>query len=311
MAIERSAPGKVILSGEHSVVYGYPAIAVPVCDLRSTTHIVANKNVDSLHIIAPDINKRFILSQTYKDNPLAMAVYLVLEKGNFDLPLGVMTVTSQLPLAAGMGSGASVTVSIIRALSAFLGCEFTNETISQLTFQVEQIYHGSPSGIDNTVITWEKPIYFKKGTPPDFCSIGAPILLVIASSGIQASTREAVKYVQARRAMKPRYFERLFENIGSLTDEACIAIASGNLHVLGEKLTANHRFLKQMGVSHPKLDAMVDAALQAGAIGAKLTGSGQGGNIIALVDEEHCDPVRNSLYQMGSQKVWQTTVASS
>jgi mevalonate kinase len=308
MEIIRSAPGKVILCGEHSVVYGYPAIAVPVSGVRTKVHIISVKDQTGLRILAEDIGQQFYLSKVQPNNPLAMAAHLVLDTLKCPEPAALLTIKSKLPIAAGMGSGAAVTISIIRALSAFLGNELDNDIISYLTYQVEKIYHGTPSGIDNTVITWERPIYFTKGYPPDFCRIGVPIILLIASSGIAASTRDVIHAVRSRMSAKPSYYQDIFKRIGDLTDTARISIAEGDLHALGALLIENHQLLVDLGVSIPKLDSMVNAALAAGAFGAKLTGSGQGGNIIALVDEKNTEKVKNNLYHAGSAEVWQTII---
>lgn len=307
MEIERSAPGKVILCGEHSVVYGFPAIAIPVSGVRTWVHIASRNDSTGLQISAPDIGQTIALKDA-QEQPLALAARLVLETLVCSEPDAIMMINSQLPIAAGMGSGAAVTVGIIRAMSAFLGNELDNNTINRLTFEVEKIYHGSPSGIDNTVITWERPIYFIRGNPPNFCSIGAPVHVLIASSGIAASTRKAVNEVQARRSVNPHEYELIFNRIGDLANTAHKALAGGDLDTLGAVLNANHALLAEMGVSIPKLDTMVDTALQAGALGAKLTGSGQGGNMIALVDENHITPVKNALYKAGSAYVWQTLI---
>ncbi len=309
MEIERSAPGKVILCGEHSVVYGYPAIALPVSGVRARVNIVSQKENEGLHISAADIGQNIYLTDAQEKHPLALAARIVLDTLKCSEPDALLTIKSQLPIAAGMGSGAAVTVGIIRALSAFIGNELDNNTINRITFEVEKIYHGSPSGIDNTVITWERPIYFIKGNPPNFCTIGAPILLLIASSGISTSTRKVVNEVRSRWSVKPHYYEDIFNRISDLTNTAREAIAEGDLNTLGELLNANHALLIDLGVSIPKVDIMVTTALQAGALGAKLTGSGQGGNIIALVDAKHIDTVENALYDAGSTQVWQTRIA--
>ncbi len=310
MEIERSAPGKVILCGEHSVVYGYPAIAVPVIGVRTSVYIKPNPEKSGLQIVASDTGECIIFKDAQEQQSLAMAARLVLNHMERSEPDAEMTIKSQLPIAAGMGSGAAVTVGIIRALSAFLGKELDNYTINNMTFEIEKIYHGSPSGIDNTVITWERPVYFVKGYPPDFCEIGAPLHILIASSGIAASTRKAVNDIKDRWYANPHYYEVLFNRIGELTNTARQALKQGDLQALGVVITANHALLVELGVSIPKLDRMVDAALHAGALGAKLTGSGQGGNIIALVGEDNLKRVENALYTAGSTQVWQTRISA-
>jgi mevalonate kinase len=289
-------------------VYGYPALALPVTNIRTFVHIVSQKGNKGLTISAVDIEHEFMLADALDEHPLAAAVHMVLDSLQCPEPNARLTIKSQLPIAAGMGSGAAVTVSIIRALSAFLGDEFDNSTISRMTFEVEKIYHGSPSGIDNTVITWEHPIYYIKGRAPVFCSIGVPLTLLIASSGITASTRKSVAFVRTKMVENPDYVNKIFTRIGDLSVAARKALIEGNYVSLGALLKENHALLVDLGVSIPKLDMMVNAAHQAGAFGAKLTGSGQGGNVIALVDAEHIEPVKESLYAAGSVDIWKACI---
>ena len=243
MEVTRSAPGKVILCGEHSVVYGYPAIALPVTNIRTYVHIISQKGKEGLKISAVDVGEEFLLTDAQVQHPLAKAVYMVLDTLQCPEPNALLIIESQLPIAAGMGSGAAVTVSIIRALSAFLGNEFDNSTISQLTFEVEKIYHGSPSGIDNTVIAWEHPVFFIKGSVPIFCPIGAPIILLIASSGVIASTRKSVDHVRSRMSENPDYYKERFSRIGDLSIAARKALAEGDYVSLGTLLKLNHTLL--------------------------------------------------------------------
>jgi mevalonate kinase len=310
MRIIRSAPGKVILFGEHSVVYGYPAIAVPVSGLRTTVSITPEQGNQGLLIIASDIKQEFYLKDKQPTHPIALAVYLVLDEMHQQEPHVKMTIQSQIPIAAGLGSGAALTVSIIRALSAFIGEELDNHTTSKLTYEVEKIYHGSPSGIDNTVISFERPTFFVKGHPPDFCRIGRPFMLLIASSGIPSSTRSAIHIVRSHIDADPAFYEDIFQQIGNLTQTAKLILAEGDVVTLGKLLSENHHLLAKIGVSTPQLDSLVTSAMNAGALGAKLTGSGLGGNMIALVNKVSIDSVKKALISAGSPQVWQTMVSS-
>ncbi|MDF1512962.1 MAG: mevalonate kinase, partial [Anaerolineae bacterium] len=306
MPIEKSAPGKVILCGEHSVVYGYPAIATPVHDVRTIVQAVAQPKGTGLLIHAVDLGKTFSIKHPFRENPLVRTAQLVLDTVGCPEPDVQLTITSQIPIAAGMGSGAAVTVATIRTLSAYLGQNLENESVSDLTFEIEKIYHGAPSGIDNTVITWERPVYFRKGHPPVFCEIGTTFHLLIASCGIPASTRKAINFVREHLAAEAQHVKSIFNHIGTLTDKVSAALAHGQLTEMGKQLSLNHKLLVDLGVSTEKLDGMVSSALTAGALGAKLTGSGQGGNIIALVEENQIAPVRQALANAGSHHIWHT-----
>ncbi len=310
VAVERSAPGKIILCGEHSVVYGYPAIAVPVSDLRARARVEPAPPGSGLQIEAPDLHQSLHLRLAAEDNPLAHTARLVLAHLGHAEPDAVLTVESDLPIASGMGSGAAITAAAARALAAALGEELLTETVSQITYEVEKIHHGTPSGIDNTVIAWERPVYFAKGRCPETFRIAAPFDVLIAHSGITSSTRGAVDEVRHRWHATPAYYEMIFTCIGAIAHAARAAVEQGALQALGTLLNENHELLAKMGVSICKLDGLVYAARSRGALGAKLTGAGQGGNVIALVNEPALPAVRQALNEAGAIHVWHTRVGT-
>lgn len=306
--IERSAPGKVILCGEHSVVYNRPAIAVPITDMRAHASIVAAAGKEGLRIAAPNLGQDFLLHDAPENHPLAKTARLTLQHLQASAPDATLTVQSDIPIGAGMGSGAAITVAAARALGTYLGTELTPDEVSAITYEVEKIHHGTPSGIDNTVISWEKPVYFIKDTPPEVFEIARPFELLIANSGIASSTRAAVAAVRQRWVANSAYYDIVFNCTGAIAHAARAAIEQGALQALGTLLNENHELLIKMGVSLPQLDMLVRAARSAGALGAKLTGSGQGGNVIALVMPETVDPVTAALHAAGATKVWHTCV---
>jgi len=308
MVVKRSAPGKVILCGEHSVVYGRPAVAVPVSALRAYAEVKAGASNQGLIIHAVDLDQTVTLRESSKNHPLIKTAQAVLTHLNLSEPDATITLKSNLPIASGMGSGAAVTVAIARALSAYLGSELPEETISAMTYEIEKIHHGTPSGIDNTVITWEKPVYFIKEQPPEIFDIQQPFHLLIANSGIPSSTREAVNEVRRQWASAPEFYNLVFDCMGAIARAARVATEKGGDQVLGTLLNENHKLLTKIGVSLPELDQLIYAALEAGALGAKLTGSGQGGNIIALVEPETRTRVQHALLEAGAIKIWHTQV---
>jgi mevalonate kinase len=196
----------------------------------------------------------------------------------------------------------------VRALTAFLERDIRDDVVSDITYEVEKIHHGTPSGIDNTVVTWERPVYFIKGTAPEIFSIGTPFHLVIADSGIGGSTREAVSGVRRRRAEARETYDAHFDRMGAIAVAARDAIAHGDRIRLGALLDENQALLREIGVSIPALDRLVMAARTAGALGAKLTGAGLGGNVIALAPEGRVDAIRRALYRAGASHVWHTIV---
>jgi mevalonate kinase len=310
VAVERSAPGKIILCGEHSVVYGRPAIAVPVSDLRARARVEPAPRGSGLRIEAPNLHQSLHLRRAAKGNPLARTASLVLEHLGLPEPDALLVVESDLPIASGMGSGAAITAAAARALAAALGKELLTETVSEITYEVEKIHHGTPSGIDNTAVAWERPVYFTRGQPPETFPIAIAFDILIANTGIAGSTRGAVTEVRRRWEATPGYYETIFNCIGAIARAARAAVEQGALQALGTLLNENHELLAKMGVSLAQLDTLVDAARNAGALGAKLTGAGQGGNIIALVDEPALPEVRQALHMAGAIQIWHTHVGT-
>ena len=310
-AISCSAPGKVILCGEHAVVYQKPAIAVPVFEGSTKCSIVAKPNSphDETIIIAPNIALKCFLSCLVEKHPIRVAINLVLEKINLDhLPVCEIRINSSLPTAAGLGSSASTSVAIIRALSTFLGYSFSDDEVNQLAFEIEKIHHGTPSGIDNTVITYAKTLFFIKGQSSEFIVPGKPLTLVIADTGIKSSTSKAVAEVRQGYLADQSKYITLFNQIGDLVLSAKESFIKGDFQLLGKTLTENHLLLREIGVSCDKLDSLVDSALSHGALGAKLSGGGQGGNMIALVDSDHAESIASALISSGALKTLITRV---
>lgn len=306
-----SAPGKIILLGEHAVVYGQPAIAVPVHQVaaRAFARPLLRAPSGTIHIVAEDVGMDEDLANLDDTNPLAAAIRLTLLELGIERPIALqLKVSSSIPVAAGLGSGAAVSVAIIRTISAFMGHSLPDERVSALAFEVEKLHHGTPSGIDNTVVTFAKPVYFIKGQPLQTFHVGQPFNLLIADTGIASPTRIAVGDVRtAWQADSPRY-ESLFAKIGGLVQQARRSIENGENTALGPLMNENHALLQEMGVSSPELDSLVSAARSAGAHGAKLSGGGRGGNMIGLVDEGNAGAISQALSAAGAKSVIATVV---
>ncbi len=310
-AISATAPAKIILLGEHAVVYGQPAIALPVSDVRARAVITANPTGKSeeIEIISKRVHMRTFLSDLTSDHALQRLFYRFRqESGIPKLPAMTITISSDIPIAAGMGSGAAISVALLKALGLFMGITFSKAQLASMAFEAEIIYHGNPSGIDNTVIAYEEPIFFKRDEPIEFFSIRSEFTLVIANSGIPAKTIETVSAVRHRFEQNPQEITSLHKQIGKLVVDARQYLEKGELIKLGEACNQNHTLLQEMGVSTPLLDELVIAARQAGAYGAKLTGGGGGGNIIALVENSQLSSVEQVLLEAGAVQVFSTRI---
>jgi mevalonate kinase len=302
-AFTASAPGKIILFGEHSVVYGQPAIAVPVTQVRAKATVTPNiSGRPGLVLInAPDVGIEASLEDLPNDDPMGAAIRGVMSLlGVKNLPSCTLKVTSTIPVAAGLGSGAAVSVAIIRSLAGFLGQPQSDETVSSLAFEVEKIHHGTPSGIDNTVVTYARPVYFIKDQRVETFHIAKPFTIVIADTGLRSPTKKTVGEVRAAWQANPKKYEHLFDAIGDIVKSARRFIESGNPEGLGRLMDENHALLREIGVSSPELERLVLSAKEAGALGAKLSGSGRGGNMIALVTMALANPISSAMRSSGA-----------
>jgi mevalonate kinase len=304
------APGKVILFGEHAVVYGQPAIAVPVAQVRAKATVETASESQGITVIAQDLGQSYSLEQAPPDDALRAIVVSTLEQMGMgtqhDLTL---TVSSTIPMARGLGSGAAVSTAIVRALSRYLGHPLSPQAISNLVYETEKIHHGTPSGIDNTVIAFEKPVYFVKDQMTEIFSVERPFLLAIADTGIASPTKIAVSHVRRAWEREQQKYEEIFDEIGTIAEMGRRAIERGEIETAGRLMNENHRLLQLIGVSSPELEGLVEAAREGGALGAKLSGAGRGGNIIALVTEETRSRVDMMLRLAGAKDVIVTEVS--
>lgn len=310
-AVSATAPGKIILLGEHAVVYDRPAIAIPFNGVHAKAIVFATPlaPTSQVRIEAQAIELDQTLDQLEKDHPFAIAIRGVMSAlGIHWLPACHIRITSTIPMAAGMGSSAAVSIALSRALSTFLGHPLADDVINDIAYQVETRLHGTPSGVDNTVISYARPVFFVRKHPIEFLQVHQQFDLLVADCGITAATGPMVSGVKQRHGEHTEQFEHYFNQIAELVKEARLQLESGYAAKLGPLLTANHLLLQSLGVSIPELDRLVDAALKAGAFGAKLTGGGGGGNMIALVDEAHVAPVTTALLANGAHKTWLATV---
>ncbi|MDT8382433.1 MAG: mevalonate kinase [Brevefilum sp.] len=310
--ITGKAPGKIILFGEHAVVYGQPAIAIPVAKVKATAHVFPDfeSRAGEIHIQALDIGLDTFLFELDPQHPLAAAVNLTLAELQLEhIPAFQVQISSNIPISAGMGSGAAISAAVIRGVSAFLGRPLPDSTVSALTYEVERIHHGNPSGIDNNVITYNKPVYYQKDQALQFLQIEKETHWVIGDTGEKTPTLETVSDLGTRHADKPHYYDQIFQTIGVIAQKARRALIEADIKTLGSLLNENQALLSELDLSCTSLDSLIKAALDAGAQGAKLSGGGRGGNMIALASPTKMDAVEKALYDVGAVNVISTKLA--
>ncbi len=308
MKITRAAaPGKVILFGEHAVVYGQPALAVPVHDLQAQATVREGAPGSGLIIEARELNLTLSLTEAAEEG-LAMAARLVLEKLGVEEPDVRITIESGIPIASGLGSGAAVSAALARALADYLGHSLEAGELSALVYEVEKLYHGTPSGIDNTVICYGQPVFFIRNRAIERFRPGEPFHLLIGDTGVASLTRLTVGRVREGWERDPETYEAIFKQIGEIVRQARQAIERGETRRLGPLMTRNQELLRRLDVSSPELETLIEAALQAGAEGAKLSGGGGGGNMIALIRPEQAEHISEILRRAGATRVIHTVV---
>jgi mevalonate kinase len=273
---EAFGPGKVILLGEHSVVYGHPALAVPL-SLGVTARGTAAERCELGGL--PDLTapQRRMLETAF--DAVASAT---------GRPAVRIALSSSLPVSMGLGSSAALAVAVSRLLLEASGTHATPAKVLALALRMEETFHGTPSGVDHTVSAHGEPLLYRRPAPGKpgrvrRVRIGARATLVLALVGPRRGTQETVAALRRRAARWPDRYGRLFKEMGRLAVEGTEALESGDLESLGDAMNVNHGLLAAAGVSSAALDAAVDTLRRAGALGAKLTGAGgDGGAVVAL-----------------------------
>ena len=308
-ATTATACGKLILLGEHAVVYDSPAIAIPLTSLRvrATIEPAIGQPQGRIHIKAALLGIDHDLNELGKDHFLVHTLEILFSHlGLQQTPTCRITLTSELPIAAGLGSSAAIAISLLRAMSAFLGYPLDPQQLNNLAYQSEQSVHGRPSGIDNTVITYEKPIYYQRGEVIEFLQPICEYTFVVADSGVRKSTRESTTQLAEDLSANPETIRPHLDAIAELVKESKRSLLNGDLEALGKAMNADQAHLSALRLSCPELDTLILAARQAGALGAKLTGGGMGGHMLALVTPETEASVTQALVAAGSPNVFTT-----
>jgi mevalonate kinase len=277
-----SGYGKVILFGEHFVVHGVPGIVSAIDSSTDAIVKTATKlNIKDERKTAKGYGEEKRLQQIESIERMLKAMDLD-PKMPFDIWIG-----GTLPGFSGLGASAASSVAIARAISEELNLNLSNEKINAVAYEGEKAYAGNPSGIDNTAATYGGFMWFKKNPAGgqdlvERLKVRRPIEIVIGSTGKVANTKLMVEGVADRKKKDPQKYDPLFKQAESLAVAGRKALEAGDLKKVGDLMNENHRILQEIGVSSKELDQLVDIARKQGAFGAKLTGGGGGGCMVAL-----------------------------
>lgn len=299
-----SAHAKIILIGEHSVVHSQPAIAVPLLNVAVTAtlsettrgqRLVSSYFTGALVDLPGEFEGLRVLLQRLLRRFNALSL-------NFDLKID-----SAIPEERGMGSSAAVATAVTRAVYAFFETALDPQLLLDTVNIEEVITHGSPSGIDAATVSSTQPVWLVKGNPLKHFPIHMNAFLVVGDTGVTGQTSMAVNSVSEllRDDEQPGVGQHLINHLGTLTAAAAKYLQHDQVRLLGQTLTAAQQDLTDLGVNHPVLQRLINAANDAGALGAKLTGGGLGGCMFALTQTaEQAAKVANALKQHGAVATW-------
>ena len=303
--------GKAILFNEHFVVYGVPAIVSAI-----GKYTVAKVNpIEKSGWNLIDDRKA---TPNYKEDKIEQqkdSINRILKKMDIDLSKNGIEIflDGTLYCASGIGASAASCVAIARALSDHFNLDLSDEEINEVAYEGEKGYHGSPSGIDNTASTFGGLIWFERGenTLMEKITIPAPIEIVMGNTGKVANTAAAVAGVRERREKNPEKYKEIFDRAENIAYLARNALKNEDYKELGKLMNESHKLLQNIEVSSRELDFLVKLARDQGAIGAKLTGGGLGGNIIALTPDKNLqEEVANAIEKEGFQTL-KTVIGAS
>ncbi len=283
-----TASAKIILFGEHAVVYGQPAIAIPIQDVRTSAAVSIDASISAPIIEAKDLKVETALdAATYPEAivPIIKAIELVHQK-IVKLPKTGwrLTVWSKIPIGRGLGSSAATSIAIIRALTRAMMKFLSPKDLIKYSFEIEKLHHGTPSGIDNTVISLEKPILFRKDHEPAAIQSGS-MFFVVGDTGVTKKTGDIVAQVAEAKAKDPDQYDHIFSQIGTIARQGSLALKDGDVKKIGKLMNENHILLQRIQVSSSELENLIDVAKTKGALGAKLCGAGKGGCMVAVAKD--------------------------
>lgn len=280
---EGSGYGKTILFGEHFVVYGLPAIASAISSVTTAKVETADKyELVDMRPATPTYKAEKYDEQIESNKLIFGACGIDIEKSPLKITLG-----GDLYAASGVGASAASATAIARALNEYFACDYSEERINEIAYEGERGYHGKPSGLDNTASVYGGLIWFLKNLDGglntfDMLKMQKPVELVLCNTGLTSSTKEVVADVRNFMDKEPEKFLAITDEYAELALNAKTALIEGDMKTVGKLMFRNHELLQDINVSSRENDFLVDVALDNGAVGSKLTGTGRGGLVLAL-----------------------------
>ncbi|WP_084510503.1 mevalonate kinase [Nocardia lijiangensis] len=302
------AHGKAILLGEHTVVHGTPAVAFPLPTLSARA--VARRTREAVDQVDSVVGEPFRFTAgnvVTPENALSgahVAVEEALRRWGLASEAVEVVLDCEIPPARGLGSSAACAAAAVRAVAELYGRTVGSDALYELVQCGEQFAHGRASGVDASAAVASGPIWFQAGAARGL-SVGLDAALVIADTGTAGATQHAVTAVRRKLEADRRAAQRLLERAANLIESATADLAAGHAEPLGATLLEFQRLLTELGVSTPEIDTLVTAASDAGAYGAKLTGGGLGGCVLALTETgDSAATVRAALHRAGAVRTW-------
>lgn len=293
--------GKTIIMGEHAVVYGYPAFAIP---LLSTPVIVKIKQSQENSLIS----KYYAGKIDQIPDSLSGVKYLINlldEELNHDRVNYTISIDSGLPIERGMGSSAAIAAAITRAFFDCFNQKLGHTTLLDYVNKSETITHGKASGLDALTVSSEYPIKFGKNEAPKHFTFNSDGFIVIADSGVKGRTKETVADVRKMYETDQEKVGAYLKQLGDYATEASNYLINGNLKQLGLVFSLANEILTKLKLSIPKTDQLIEAANHAGSLGSKITGGGRGGCIICLARNlKNAQMIQKALIKNGAEQTW-------
>ncbi len=302
-----SAAAKAILFGEHAVVYGQPAIALPLRSLR--LQAIVRRSVDGRVRFFSEGNDGQRNEIADEEQNLQLIWQLARASLSENLPPLHFTIRSPIPIASGFGSGAALATAALRACALMMGQRLADGQLNKLVFEVERRFHGQPSGIDNHVIVHERPLFFRSSLAVEYLQLPRALTLIGLRCGIGVPTRVVVADLRRRWQEQTSRVETKLQQIGALTHMARAALLAGDLPRVGELLVQNHRLLRELGLTSKAQDRAVELGQRKGALGAKMSGAGRGGLVLVLAAQGDAGRLARELRREGSEMVFCESVS--